>query len=237
MEEDPMAYYPEVKTVSAVIQNDGSVVVTGEITSNGTTPISYAGFCMDSTGSPEMLDAQELSDDVSSTTFTANYSGFDPYQTYYFRTFATNEFGYAYGNIISLDSIQAPSVTPICTLTANTVNIGGGTPTGTFSSIGAPSQSFDTWEIYASSSNTSMTFYFESKPQTGEYITTFSNPPFIGGVKVSFYQGFLSGTLSSGSTVYINQTGPNTWEITICDAPWAYNSSTFYLNSAFTCPL
>ncbi len=87
---NPLDYYPKVKTVSAVTQADGSVLVTGEIIDEGTDVIEYGGFSMDTIPIPEMLSNQVISY-FSGNIFTAVYENFDISKTYYFRSWAANE--------------------------------------------------------------------------------------------------------------------------------------------------
>lgn len=226
-------YYPNIKTVSATVLPDGSVEVKGEIISEGAAPIEYMGFCAGTMPEPKMLDAQAIADN----NFTVIYSGFTINTKYYFRTWATNDYGYSYGNIISLDSITATPVVAPCTPPANSINIGGGNPTETYITIGSPTFNMNTWDFQAQSNSNIVNFKFGENLKTKIYTTTDLTPSGPGEVHVSFYSGFISGTLNSGSSVYVNQANATTWEITICNAPWMYSSSTFYFTTMFTCPL
>ena len=238
VEKNVMDYYPSVKTVSAIVLQDGSVEVKGEIISDGTTPIKYAGFCLDTIGMPGMLNFQALAPVIQGNTFSVVYSGFDRYTRYYFRSWAANGFGYSYGNVIYLDSIKATPLIPPCSPGMNTINIGGGNPTQSYYSVGIPTLGASTWDFQAQSSSNTINFKFGSSPVTRIYTTTTSTSPSSNEVNVSFYSGFISGTLSNGSSIYVNQTGPASWEMTICNAPWIYNGgSTFTLITKFTCPL
>lgn len=235
-EQDVLDYYPVIKTLSAVVQPDGSVEVSAEITSEGAAQVEYAGFCVDTVPNPDMLSGQALASSVSGNTFSAIYTGFEPNKRYYFRSWATNDYGYVYGNTISVDDIQATPVEPPCTLALNTVNVGGTTPTQTFYSVDLPENSWTYWDFDAKASSTTLGFRFGSKLKTGLFTTTTGMSPAEGQVSVTIYSGMISGGLSSGSTIYVSQKGPETWEIAICNAPWKYNNSEFYLNTRFTCP-
>jgi len=229
---DPHDYYPKLKTVSATVQPDGSVTVKGEVISEGEAPIEYAGFCVDTVPVPGMAEGQAIVD-VIGNTFEANYSGFDIHTTYYFRTWATNKYGYSYGDVIFLDDIEAAPVVAPCTLVMNTVNIGGFSPTTTIYMASMPQLVTTEWELSAQSGSTVMYFRFHSRPRTGIYITTTSTTPGDGYVNMIFYSGSSSGALSDGSNVYINQTGTDSWEMTICSAPWSLAE----FNTRFRFPL
>ncbi|MEO8148227.1 MAG: hypothetical protein ABI723_11340 [Bacteroidia bacterium] len=229
-------YFPEVKTVSAVVNPDGTVEVTGEIISEGNAEIENAGFCLSTDSVPYMLDGQVICN-IDGSTFTATYSDFDPYKKYYFRSWATNDYGYVYGNIVALDSIKATPVIAPCTPALNTINIGGGTPTDNMIAQ-APVAGIDGWEVHCSGFSyvNSVVFNFGSKPSTKIYTTTTSSNPGADEVNVIFHAGFNSGTLSDGGKVYVNQKNSTSWEISICDAPWTLSSSTLYLTTRFMCP-
>jgi hypothetical protein len=235
VESDMHDYYPVVRTVSATVLQDGSVQVKGEIVSEGTKPVEYAGFCFSTTPVPKMLDAQVIADRQGNF-FTAVYSGFDITTKYYFRSWATNGNGYSYGNIISLDSIKATPIIAPCSPAMNTVTIGAGTETWT--TVDPPAfSSASGWDFQATSNSIVMYFTFGSKPVTRIYTTTSFNSPASDQVHVIFYSGFISGGLSDGSDVYVNQTGVDTWEMTICSASWSNGGGTNYMTAKFRCPL
>jgi hypothetical protein len=231
-------YFPVIKTVSAVVQDDGSVLVTGEIESEGKTKdavIKYVGFCLSTNSEPQMLEKQLIAD-LNGTSFTGIYAGslFKIDSIYYFRSWGTNRYGYSYGNIIALDSIIAIPITPPCTLAMNMVNIGGSQPTAYYDNVSTPDA---TNTITASSSSgPSATFKFGSSLTTGIYKTTENTSPSAGQVFVSFYYQFISGALNSGSKVYVKRVNSTSFEISICDAPWTYGSSTLYFNTHFITP-
>jgi hypothetical protein len=231
-------YFPKVKTVSAVIQQDGSVKVTANVESIGEAKNSVmenVGFCVSTSSDPKMLDRQIIST-LDGDMFTATYpvTNFSVDSVYYFRSWATNNYGFVYGDVIMLDSIITPTVTAPCTYPIYKVNIGGGQPTGTYYNIDAP----DSYNYFSAStgSGPSVNFQFGSPLTTGIFTTTTDPSPSSGQVYVSFYQGFISGALSSGSSVYVNLVGPGSHEVEICNAPWTYSSSTFYFNTHFITP-
>jgi hypothetical protein len=231
-------YFPKVKTLSAVVELDGSVTITGQIESVGETKdaaLEYAGFCF-STGSDPKMQENQLIAQVNGSSFSVNYPGtlFNVDSTYFFRSWAVNNYGYAYGEIISVDSIIATPVTPPCSLPSNSVNLGGGTGTHFYYNVDAP----DSYNFFAGSTSTGpfVHFQFGSALTTGIYHTTTSSSPNPGEVNVNFYSGSISGALNTGSDVYVNRISPGVHEITICSAPWIYSSSTFYFNTHFVTP-
>lgn len=229
-------YLPKVSIVSAVVQQDGSVLLTGQIDSKGHANVEYAGFSCNSIPSPKLLDRQVIAD-VDGSTFTARLSNFDIDSTYYFRAWATNKYGYKFGNELSLSNITPPLVTPACTLNKNYLNYGAGGGSTSYYSVSAPSQSLDTWDITASSGSYPLHLSFGSPVNTGIY-TTVAGGAYQGTVQVYFSYGMLgSFSLNDGSKVYVNRiNGGDTLDITICNAPWSYSSSTFTLNTRFRTP-
>jgi hypothetical protein len=238
-------YYPDVNTVSATVNQDGGVDVQATIVSAGDAPIGYAGFCMDTVPDPKMLSNQVVLSGLSGKDFTITYDNlsttlpyknFDPKKTYYFRSWATNANGYTYGNTISLSNIKGTPVTPPCSLTPNSLNLGTGMGTDNVSTVTGVQQNF-TWDIDATGYNTgTVHFQFGSKPRTKVFTTTTNTSPGLSEVYISFYSGFISGALNDGNKVYVNEKSPGVYEITVCQGSWMYNTSTFYMDTRLVSP-
>ncbi len=228
-------YFPVIKTVSAVVLDDGSVLVTGEVESEGKTKdavMKYVGFCVSTSSEPQLLDGQMIAE-LNGTQFTGIYSEtrFHVDSVYYFRSWGANRYGYAYGNSIPVDSISAVPVTPPCTLAMNMVNLGGSQPTAYYDDVNGPDV---TNSIVASSFNgPSVTLKFGSSMTTGIFQTTTDPSPGFGKVFVSFHYQFISGALEPGNKVYVKRINATSFEITICEATWKFNSSTLYFNTHF----
>ncbi len=231
---DVQDYFPKVSTLSAIVQADGTVLVEGSIDAEGAAAIGYVGFCCSTKQEPKMLDYQMISN-VSEGKFSAIYEGnFQPDSVYYFRSWASNDYGYAYGNTLSVSKIIATAVTPPCTLVANTCNIGGGQGTAQAYTVTKPAElSSGDWEMRASSPNGPMvTLKFGSTVTTGVFTTVNFNSPDSKEVFVSFNAGFIVGSLKAGSKVYVKRIASGVFDISICDAPWAFNNgnSDYYFN-------
>lgn len=230
-------YFPQVRTVSAVVQTDGTVLVEGEIISEGASPIEYLGFCCSTSTEPLLLDRQALGN-YANGKFRAVYSGFDPDSVYYFRSWATNEYGYAYGDILSLGNIIPATVTPPCNLTQNTCSLYVGQSISTYDAVTAPDVSLGQWKITATCfSGPTVTFNFGSELKTGIFHTSNDAFPSSGNVYVSFYDGQLSGFLKPGSEVYVNRVSSGVYDIAICNAPWNFVGTDVYFNTRLTSPL
>jgi hypothetical protein len=228
-------YFPKLKTISASIQPDGTVLLTGSVDSEGAAPVEYLGFCCSTNPKPQLLDRQALATTYSGGKFTAVYSGgFDPDSTYYFRSWGTNDYGYVYGDIVSLGHIIGTPITPPCSLALNTCNIGGGQPTDNYYTSTVPSAYLGVWEFSADTYNTGVTvnFKFGSELTNAIFKTASYNNPGPGQVYISFYVGSISGTLKDGSNVYVTRISNGIYDISICDAPWSLNGgSNLYFNS------
>lgn len=235
---NPDDYLPKAKIISTEILADGSVLVKGEIESKGYSAVEYAGFCCGTNSEPDILSRQMIAD-LDGNTFSAIYSGFDVDSTYYFRCWATNDQGYKYGNVVSLGHIISPPVIPACTLPMNNLDNGSGNGTPNYYMVNPPVSSWQYWEFTAyPQSGSSVNFKFGSQVTTGVYTTENDYNPSPGNVFVYFNFAGSPKSLSSGSKVYVNTIGTDTFDITICNAPWQYNTSTtFTLNTRLQCPL
>lgn len=234
-------YFPKVRTVSAVIQSDGSVLVTGSIDSKGAADVEYAGFSCSTSPSPKLLDRQAIAN-IDGNSFKAVYKGFDTDSTYYFISWATNKYGYKYGTVISLSHIIAPAVTPTCTLAINTINYGNGNGTIGCGTSNAPVNSFlQEWTFTAYTAAGYQVYYtFGSPVTTGIYTTTASTEPPPGYVHVAFNLGNMY-SLDYGTQVYVNTVAQDTADITICNAPWVFypanTNNIRYMNTRIKVPL
>jgi hypothetical protein len=234
--EDVNDYFPVVTTVSATVQLDGSVLVKGELESPGEakgTQMDNVGFCVSTNSDPKMQDHQVIATlDGTSFTTTYNASDFSVDSIYYFRTWATNDYGRAMGNTLAVDSIIATPVVAPCSWSMNYASSGAG-PSSGYSNVDAP----DSYNFFVGSTGFGSVHYqFGSALTTGFYTTTTSSSPGSGQVYISIYAGFSYGSLNSGSTVYVNRISAGVHDIVICSAPWSDGTSTFYFNTHFITP-
>ena len=229
-------YFPKVRTETVTANPDGSVTVTGVIVSQGASPVDVAGFCSSGSPLPIMTDNQAIAQ-VSGDHFSVTYSGLAPYTTYYFRSWATNEHGYSYGDPLRIDSVMAVPVTPPFTPEMNTISPGGGLQEDYYYPLQAMEQNPGVYELRAQGGYISMRYYFGTPLQTGVYTTQNSVNPGPGQMKLVFYSGTITAGLNNGSPVYVNQLTPTSWEVTICYAPWSLGSGTAYFTTRFVAHL
>ncbi len=232
---DEQDYFVVVKTVSATVQSDGSVLVQAEIESPGHSPGSSAanaGFCMSTSNLPKMLDRQKLAS-INGTHFSATYPAgtFSIDSTYYFRSFATNSYGYSYGTIVSLDSISAAPVTAPCSIPANSFNFGDGNGTYTYNYVGAQDSTTNYFD--GANASTTINYRFGSPLITGIFRTTTDYYPNPGFVFIGFSYGFSMASLDQNEDVYVNRLSPTSYDVRICDATWSYSGTTMHFKTRF----
>jgi len=239
VENDVKKYYPEVKTVSATLLSDGSVLVIGSVISDGTTPVEVAGFCAGTSDLPTMSEKQAIATFFSTDSFYVVYDGFDRNKRYYFRSWAGNETGYSYGNAMYIDNITPTFVNVPCNSSLNTVDFGTGAGAVKYSEIGVPSSlnsSFNaTWFFEAKTfSGGKVSFTFGSKPATGKFTITDQESPDENEVFVSINTGYSEANLNRGAFLYINEEVSGILTITICHAPWGPTGGNS-LTTKFSC--
>ncbi len=221
-------YIPKVTLVSAIIQDNGSVLLTGSIENKSDSPAEYKGFCYDTKNPNSILDNQVPVG--AGGAFTAEIGGLNVDSVYYFKAWAANSYGYSYSNVISLDSVMAAPIVPPCSLTPNTVDFGDGI-IKTYAFVSQPTTSYEQISYTATTTNgNSVNFTFGSSLTTRTYITSSDPSPESGEIFVST----VSGGLNPGTTVYLNALSPGVYELTICNAPKTYSGYTFIFNSRCT---
>jgi hypothetical protein len=234
-------YYPTVTTVSAIVNQDGTVEVTADVTLKE-GELQYLGFCMDTLPMPTMLQNQEIVTElVDGKQFKHTYTMiFDPAKTYYFRSWAASNEGYTYGNVIRLTNIKATPIEAPCSLVPNSSNIGINGSGGTVYKVTAVDHFSSTWDIDVEGYDAAagrLKLRFGSELKTKIYTTT-EESPYGDLVYISVTSGFTSGQLLAGSKVFVNSLSQGVYEITICNAPWQISGTTVTadLNARFKSP-
>ncbi len=117
---------PIVSTSSSSSITGNSVDLGGNVTSDGGTTVTARGICWSTTSNPN-LASNTTTNGLGMGVFSSSLSGLSPNTTYYYRAYATNSVGSAYGNIMSFRTSTSPVVltsgTSYITLTG--VNSGG----------------------------------------------------------------------------------------------------------------
>jgi hypothetical protein len=199
-------YYPQVKTTSVVVNSDGSVTVSGEVTSTGSTGIQYCGFCMDTIPNPDMLTNQSLATNLNGNVFSCTYSSLNALSTYYFKAFAANANGYAIGSAISVSNAGFDTALIPCHPVPQYVALtGANTLTEPFQFVDSATQSATGYEVYGTTGDYAVDIVFSQYPTSGIY--TGSN------ATVTF-----NAMAVSGVTLYVQQISSGVIDITICQA-------------------
>lgn len=224
VEKDVKSYSPKVETKNVEIKEDGTVLVSYDIVSNGLSELEWVGCSVDTVENPSVESMQKLASFIDGNTYYSVYSvqDFDVSKKYYFRPFANNLYGLSFGSNFELDSIVAPPVIVPCTLQANKFNFQGATYqyyyTGHISSSG--------YRVVGNSSSADVYFDFYEEPIEGVY-TTISDltPESRNEVSVRVVK-FNTYYVLPDAKVYVRELDPITFEITICDGETEYGSGT-----------
>ena len=94
-----------------------TLVVGGTITTDGGSPITTRGICWATTANPT-TSSNKLAIGSGTGTFSATLTALSPNTTYYFRAYAINSQGTAYGN-----QVQATTLTVLPSLTTTAVSL------------------------------------------------------------------------------------------------------------------
>jgi hypothetical protein len=101
----------DVITYSVTNNVNNSAVLSGEVTSDGGSPVMERGFCYATTPSPDVNDTKVISGNGTGTFNYAIYN-LQPYTTYYVRAYAINAQGTAYGNEITFTNLCDLPISP-----------------------------------------------------------------------------------------------------------------------------
>ncbi len=120
---------PTVTTAALTYLSTTFVTCGGNISTDGGASVTDRGVCW-STSSGPTTDNDKTSDGTGSGSYTSNITGLTKGTTYYFRAYATNSEGTAYGDEFSattLSEIVVPSVTTssVSDIMAETADCGG----------------------------------------------------------------------------------------------------------------
>ncbi|HEY5591820.1 MAG TPA: fibrobacter succinogenes major paralogous domain-containing protein [Paludibacter sp.] len=133
---EPTKVIPKLTTISLTSITETSVKSGGNITDNGGSAVFARGVCWGATENPT-IENSKTTDGIGSGEFISSVTGLDPGVTYYFRAYAANSVGTAYGaqitttTIAFLPTLNTNQVTGITSTTATSVGVitnDGGAP-------------------------------------------------------------------------------------------------------------
>ncbi len=83
-----------------------SAISGGNVTSDGGSPVSQRGICYSTSSNPSTANSKILSG-AGIGSFSSTLTGLNPNTTYYVRAYAVNNYGTAYGEVLSFNTIPA----------------------------------------------------------------------------------------------------------------------------------
>lgn len=205
---------PVVKTISATLQEDGSVEVIGELT-QGDINDTRLGI-MRNANEPPFDDIEEASVEVYGKRFKTTFYGFEKYTPYYFMAYALDDNGRKLGNVVKIDSIYFSLVEVPCDLADNKLDFGTGFQNINYVSKLSP-YTDETFRISSEINDDMFWITFYGIPRSGVYKTITSSPT-SGKVWVTMQISFKQYQLNDGFDVYVNELSEGVYSISICDA-------------------
>ena len=160
---------PRVETLSATNITATGATLKGNVTSNGGATVTVRGFMYGTS-------ASNLSQNVQSGSGTGNYTkaltGLSSGTTYYYKAYATNSIGTAYGDVMSFttQTIYPPSVQ---TNSASNITTTGATLSGNVTSNGGATVTARGFMYGTSADNLSQSV--QSGSGTGSYVANLTN--------------------------------------------------------------
>lgn len=135
--QNPSGELPSVTTNNVTSISENSATGGGNVTNDGGLTVTAKGLCWSKNQNPTISDSR-TTDGTGTGSFTSTITGLTTGSTYYFRAYATNSKGTAYGNQVTL-TLTAANIPVVSTASVSSVTssgaIGGGTVT---SDGGAP---------------------------------------------------------------------------------------------------
>lgn len=116
---------PVVRTIGVLEVTDNTALGNGNVMSHGGSPIIERGFVWNTTGMPNIDGDQKITDEPGSGAFSATLTGLTPLTKYYFRAYAINAIGIAYGEEFVFTTYTLPTV-----ITSNVIDISATEATG-----------------------------------------------------------------------------------------------------------
>lgn len=102
---------PAVSTLEAVALENTDILAGISVTSNGNTLITKYGICISSSSTLPTIENDLVNSSISNpklnTAYTFRFSNLLPNNTYYYRAFATNASGIAYGAVQKINTMPA----------------------------------------------------------------------------------------------------------------------------------
>jgi len=201
-------FVPAVTTGTASNITATSATLSGNVTSAGVASVTSRGFLY-GTNSSDLT--QTVLGGSGTGSYTASLSGLTSGTTYYYKAFATNNAGTAYGEIMSFTTPNLPTVT---TGSASSVTATGATLSGNVTSAGGATVTARGFLYGTNSNNLSQTV--QNGSGTGSFTksltgltsgTTYYYKAYATNSAGTAYGELMSFTTQTASTSYSDPTG------------------------------
>lgn len=103
---------PVVATNAVTGVTESGATLSGDVTSDGNSPVTERGFVYDTTANPSLSKGTTVTAGAGTGSFTVPLSGLSPGVTYFVRAYATNGMGTTYGAEVSFTVKASPSTPP-----------------------------------------------------------------------------------------------------------------------------
>lgn len=162
---------PTVLTVGAASIASTSAVLRGNVTASGGASVTERGVVYSTTANPTIATATKRAIGFNTGTFGTNITGFTPSTLYYFRAYAINSAGTAYGSDSTFTTLGLPPVGPrVSTAKATLIGTTNATLGGNVSDSGTATVT-ERGIVYATTINPTTG---NTKVQIGTGVGTFS---------------------------------------------------------------
>lgn len=232
---DYSGYLPDIRTLGVQPVGNDSAIFTAELISEGASPVDYAGFCVSSNSVPEVSENQMWVTNPGTGKLSIAVGSLHQHDVLYIRSFASNKYGFIYGNTVQfvVGPPEAPEVP--CTLTENYFyhNSFGYAVTnvGHYASTYYGGQ----YEIYADCGVAlEVRMYLMQYPTNGIYTTTGSSDFINNDYNVFGYvnNGGTIMYMKEGGKIYISDS-LGYFSISICDVTTLFQSYEIQLKGNF----
>lgn len=120
-------------TTSAITQT--TLQISGDVASDGGSPVTARGFCWSTTPVPTTTNST-TTNGTGTGSFSATITGLLAGTTYYLRAYATNSVGTSYGQTATITTLAAPGLPTVSTTAVSAITTTGATTGGTINADG-----------------------------------------------------------------------------------------------------
>jgi hypothetical protein len=227
---------PRVEIESFSMNSARNLTIKVRIFGDGKSDLTYIGTCMSNDSTPEMLDNQQLTFEIYDDCYYIDYNGLTPLDTYYFRPFIANDYGYCYGKVVRfiVPKPQPPYIP--CILQNNDIyfNLVNYSVSDVYS--GKSQAISGEWGCYVSTfKGMVMHLDFKSVPENGIYSTKSSSQLYdVYDVIAKFNTGWNTYYALPGGKIYVEQDSLGKYTFTFCELKYTYEFDTFTCYGRFT---